>query len=88
MAANIWFPGYTATITGTFARQNLTATASQTIFDFTTISYTPGTGNLILWINGQLQQLAIDYTETSTARVTLIEPVLAGDIITGLVLSA
>ncbi len=63
-------------------REEFVATAGQTLFTLTTFSYTPGVQAIEVEINGQLQKLTTDYTETSTTTFTLTEGALAGDYVT------
>lgn len=79
MGASIWYPGYN--VTATVRRQDFIGTQGQTIFDLTDFMYTPGSGNLQVYINGQLQRLTADYTETNSTRVTLVEGVIVGDLV-------
>lgn len=59
-----------STTTGvTTAVEAQTATAGQTVFTLTTLTYTPGSNNLDVYINGVHQDLST-YTETSTSQVT------------------
>ena len=55
-----------------------TATVGQTVFTLVATTYTPGSNNLDVYINGVHQDLSV-YTETSTSVVTLNNPVTAGD---------
>ena len=54
----------------TLIPQSFVATASQTLFTLTNFSYTVGTNSLLVWINGQKQQLPRDFTETSSSSLT------------------
>ena len=47
-----------------------TATASQTVFNLSTVTYTPGTNNLSVYVNGLKQYIGTNYTETNSTRVT------------------
>lgn len=83
MSASIWTPGATPiAVPGLIFREEFIGIASQTLFTLTTFTYTPGTQSLEVYINGQLQKLATDYAETSSASFTLVEGVLADDYIT------
>lgn len=55
-----------------------TVNASQTLF--TTPSYTPGAGQLRVYING-VRQFGSEYTETSNTSVTLSTGTSAGDVV-------
>jgi hypothetical protein len=58
-------------------RQTFTATASQTVFTLTSITYTPGSGQLRVYIDG-VRQFPSAYTETSSSVFTLSTGVTAG----------
>ena len=58
-----------------------TATASQTVFTLTGISYTPGVGNLAVYINGVRQFIGTSYAETSSTVVTFSEGLQVGDVV-------
>lgn len=70
---------------GFLQQQTLTSIAGQTVFTFTTISYTPGINSLSIFINGLRQRLTVDYTESSTTSITMTYPLQAGDEVTGVV---
>jgi hypothetical protein len=55
-----------------------TATAAQTLFTLTGITYTPGTGNIGVYINGVRQHPSV-YSETSASVITFSSGVTAGD---------
>lgn len=57
-----------------------TATASQTVFTLTSISYEPGVNNLSVYING-VRQAPSAYTETSGSVVTFTSGLTAGDLV-------
>jgi hypothetical protein len=61
--------------------QTITATQAQTIFNLTTISYTPASNSLIVYVNGSKQILTTNYTETSSTRVTFIDGLNVGDLV-------
>ena len=63
-------------------KQNFVATVGQTIFTLTLFTYTPGTGTLDVFIQGALQTVTTDYTETNSTTVTLVEPCLGGELVT------
>lgn len=54
------------------------ATASQTVFDLAGMTYSPGTNNLIVTVNG-LAVTPADYAETSSTRVTFTSGLSSGD---------
>ena len=57
-----------------------TATASQTVFTLTGITYTPGVNNLTVFING-VHQASGAYTETSATVVTFSSGLTVGDLV-------
>lgn len=59
-----------------------TATASQTVFDLTTLSYTPGVNNLAVYVNGVRKFTPVDFAETSETRVTFVSGLTVGDKVT------
>ena len=61
-------------------RQSYTATSGQTVFDLTSTTYTPGTGQLRVYINGVRQHPAA-YTETDTNTFTLSTGVTTGTLV-------
>ena len=65
----------------TTTRQANTATSGQTIFTLVSgITYTPGTGQLRVYING-VRQFPSEYTETASNVYTLTSGVSTGDIV-------
>jgi len=65
----------------TTTRQANTATSGQTVFTLVSgITYTPGTGQLRVYING-VRQFPSEYTETASNVYTLTSGVAAGDIV-------
>lgn len=64
---------------GTIVPQVLTPTDGQTVFILTLFTYTPNTNSLLVFVNGILQNLGTDYTETSSSSFTLTSSVLATD---------
>ena len=85
MAASIWFPGYTVTTTGKLVEQKFTATAGQVLFTLTSFTYTPGTGMLKIFINGQKQE-SDQFVETSNAVFTLNEACDGGETVTAMII--
>lgn len=65
------------TIYGSFSWA-VTATASQTVFTGITPAYSPGSGNLTVYING-VRQYPTAYSETSSSSVTFTTGLEAGD---------
>lgn len=62
-------------------RQSYTATASQTVYTLTGgLTYTPGSGQLRVYIDG-IRQFPAAYTETSTTIFTLTTGVVAGTLV-------
>jgi hypothetical protein len=62
-------------------RQSNTATQGQTVFTLTgNITYTPGTGQLGVYING-VRQFPSEYTETASNVFTLTTGINAGDVV-------
>jgi len=57
----------------------ITASAQQTVFNLTTITYAPGTDNLAAYRNGLRLLLNLDYIETNSTTVTLTRGVAAGN---------
>lgn len=55
-----------------------TATAGQTVFNLTTMTYAPGTNNLNVYVNGLKQYVGTNYTETNSTRVTFTSGLTAG----------
>lgn len=65
----------------TTTRQANTATAGQSVFDLVSgINYTPGTGQLRVYVNG-VRQYPSEYTETSNVSYTITGGVNSGDIV-------
>lgn len=63
-------PADFAATAGTFRFQQFTVTPSQTIINLTSISYSPGTNSVSVFMDG-LRLEALDYTETSATVITL-----------------
>ena len=73
--------GATVGQTLTTLRQSNTATQGQTVFTLTgNITYTPGSGQLGVYING-VRQFPTEYTETASNIFTLGTGINAGDIV-------
>lgn len=51
-------------------KQTITATAGQTIFNLTNFLYSPGSGNLVVSVDGVAQIPGSSYTETNTSTIT------------------
>lgn len=55
---------------GVSDQENQTATAGQTVFTLTTMTYVPGSNSLSVFIDGVNQQLGTAFTETNSTTVT------------------
>lgn len=77
-------PG-TVNYTG-MVKQTIVATAGQTVFNLTSVSYAPLTNNLSVYIDGVYQNPS-RYTETNATRVTLSEGVHVGAVVDFVVLA-
>ena len=76
MAASIWNPGSTtqeATGNGTVS-ETVPTILGQTLIPITLFTYTQGAKALFVYLNGVLQILNVDYTETSETSITLTAP--------------
>jgi hypothetical protein len=62
-------------------KQIFSATQSQTVFTLTTITYTPGTNTLNVYVNGSKQVLTTNYIETNSTTVTFISGLNVGDVV-------
>ena len=69
-------------VAGRTVRQEFVGTVGQTLFTLSAFTYTPGSNTLDVYINGQLQKLGADYTETSSSSFTLTQGVVVGDYVT------
>jgi hypothetical protein len=58
-----------------------TATQGQTVFTLTTLSYQPGTNNLLVFVNGSKQVITDNYLETSSTVVTFVSGLNVGDVV-------
>ena len=58
-----------------------TATQGQTVFTLATISYSPGTNSLLVFVNGSKQITAVNYAETDSTTVTFASGLNVGDIV-------
>lgn len=61
--------------------QTITATQAQTVFNLTTVSYTPAGNTLSVFVNGSKQILAVNYVETSSTVVTFVDGLNVGDLV-------
>lgn len=62
----------------TVQEEVITATAGQTVFNLTTINYTPGTNSLTVYIDGVNQYVSDSYLETDSDTVTFTSGVHVG----------
>jgi hypothetical protein len=62
----------------TIQEEVITATAGQTVFNLTTINYTPGTNSLSVFIDGVNQYVGDSYLETDSDTVTFTSGLHAG----------
>lgn len=81
MSASLFGVGQSVNVNvnGTLVQQSFIGTSGQTVFNLTGFTYTPNTNSLIVYINGQKQQVGRDFSETSSSSFTLVEGVIAGD---------
>ena len=61
--------------------QTFTATQSQTVFTLTTITYTPATNSLNVFVNGSKQIVGVNYIETNSTTVTFLTGLNVGDVV-------
>jgi len=61
--------------------QTFTATSGQTVFTLTTMSYVPGTNNLVVFVDGLKQIVGVNYTETSATVVTFTTGLHVGAVV-------
>ena len=62
----------------TIQEEVITATAGQTVFNLTTMTYTPGTNSLTVYIDGVNQYVGDSYVETASNVVTFTSGVHVG----------
>lgn len=60
-------------------KERITATAAQTVVNLLTTSYTPGSGNLGVYVNGLRKVSGLDYTENTATRFTMAAPLALSD---------
>jgi len=70
----------TATTTS-ILREAETASASQVTFNLSTAVYTPGTNQLMVYVDGVKKVLTTDYTETSSTVVTFGSGMTGGEVV-------
>lgn len=68
-------------VTYNVQKQIFSATQSQTVFTLTSITYTPGTNTLNVYVNGNKQVLATNYVETNSTTVTFLSGLNVGDVV-------
>ena len=61
--------------------QTFTATAGQTLFTLATVTYTPGSNTLSVFVNGSKQLVTLNYAETSDTTVTFVTGLNLGDVV-------
>lgn len=83
MSANVWRPGSTVNVNSAnnVASQSFIATLAQAVFTLTNFSYVPGTGSLLVFVNGVVQRPGIDFLETSSTTFTLLDASYANDVV-------
>lgn len=86
MTASVWNPAgtsaNTANANNTYQAQKfVVAIAGQTLFSLTDFSYIPGTGSLLVEINGVDQYIGDDFLETNGVQVTFTSGLALGDIV-------
>jgi hypothetical protein len=62
-------------------KQVFVADDGDDVFTFTTLSYTPGINNLMVFVNGSKQLLSTNYSETSSTSITFTSPLNEGDVV-------
>lgn len=75
VVANIKNANFTVNI------EKQTATAGQTLFNLSTITYTTGTNKLFVYVQGVYQSTPEAYAETSPTSVTFVSGLTAGDLV-------
>ncbi len=73
--------GNTTNASFTVTIEKQTATAGQTLFNLTTITYVQGSNKLGVYINGVFQTTPEAYSETSTTSITFVSGLTAGDFV-------
>lgn len=58
-----------------------TATQGQTVFTLATVTYTPGTNSLSVYVNGSKQIVSVNYYETDSTTVTFASGLNVGDVV-------
>lgn len=83
MSASVWQPGSTVSVNSAndVASQSFQATLNQTLFTLTNFNYVPGTGSLLIFVNGAVQRPGIDFFETSSSSFTLADASYANDVV-------
>ena len=84
MSASIWAPGSdTVSIDAesTNKSQVFIATNAQILFTLTQFTYIPGSESIAVFRNGQRLIPGVDWSETSSASISLLVSVVAGEVI-------
>lgn len=86
MTASVWNPAGTsanvANANNTYQAQRfVVATVGQTIFFLTDFSYIPGTGSLLIEVNGVDQYIGNDFLETSGVQITFTSGLVLDDVV-------
>ena len=83
MSASVWQPGSTVSVNSAndVAAQSFQAILNQTVFTLTNFNYVPGTGSLLVFVNGAVQRPGIDFFETSSTTFTLTDASYATDVV-------
>jgi len=84
MSVNVWAiddcsDATIAALQASVAYEIQIATAAQTLFTLSTLSYTPGANNISVYIQGVRQNPGLAYTETSPTTITFVSGLVAGD---------
>lgn len=84
-SASVWSPGIRlvplVNAQSTLIPQYFTSGDNQKIFNITNFQYVVNVGSVLVFINGVLQSTGLDYTETSSTRIDLIEGAQLGDLV-------
>jgi len=75
----IWKVGDSTGAMNAANEQIFSATAGQLLFTLTLFTYTTGAKQIMVFQNGLLQDITVDYTETSTSSITLTVGAALGD---------
>lgn len=64
--------------------ESITATASQTIFNFSTLDFEVGANNLAVYVDGVRKFSPVHYTETDSDTITFLSGLTLGQVVTGI----